>query len=245
MPMSNLLGEYLGTMMLIILGNGVVATVLLTRSKGHGGGWICVTTGWGIAVMVGVFVAQAAGAPFADINPAVSLARFLLTHAYTLPQLICTQIVQVLGAFTGSVIVWLVYLKHWAVTEDPHMKLLAHCTSPAIWSLPANLLTEIIGTAVLVFAIGAIFGTASHPFPIAPGLGPYIVGVLVWGIGLSLGGPTGYAINPARDLGPRLAHAVLPIVGKGTSQWRYAWVPVIGPLVGSVIGALVWSCCLM
>lgn len=236
--MSVMIGEFLGTMFLIIFGDGVVATTLLAKSKGQHGGWISITTGWGLAVMMGVFIALAGGSHYADINPAVSLARYLLDHSYTLPQLLSIQLAQLLGALTGGVIVWLSYYAHWRETEDPLIKRLVFCTSPAIRNFPSNLLNEIIGTAVLIIGVGAIFGKNNL---IAPGLGPYLVGMLVWGIGLSLGGPTGYAINPARDLGPRIAHAILPIPGKGTSDWSYAWIPVIGPFIGCIIGAIVWK----
>lgn len=232
------LGEFLGTMCLIILGGGVVANVLLQQSKGFNGGWITIATGWFVAVVIGVFVAQSAGAPNADINPAVSLAKYLLGF-YSIPVMLAIMGAQILGALVGAVIVWLAYLPHWRVTENQLHKLLVFCTSPAIRHYPSNILCEIIGTTILVFGVGAIFGTATMHHPTS-GLGPYLVGVLVWGIGLSLGGPTGYAINPARDLGPRIAHTLLPIAGKGNSDWQYAWVPVLGPLLGGCIGALLW-----
>lgn len=238
--MSIYFGEFLGTMFLIIFGGGVVANILLTQSKGQNGGWISITTGWGIAVMIGVFVAQSCGSANADINPAVSLARHLATGAYSWSQLFSIQAVQLLGGFAGGVIVWLTYLPHWRLTENAALKLMVFSTEPAIRQFPANLLCEIIGTTVLIIGVASIFGSATHQGLVATGLGPYLVGVLVWGIGLSLGGPTGYAINPARDLGPRLAHAVLPIAGKGSSDWAYAWVPVIGPLIGAVIGGFLW-----
>lgn len=235
--MTNLLGEFLGTMVLIIFGGGVVANTVLKQSKGFGGGWMVIATGWFVAVTLGVFVAKAAGAPNADINPAVSLAKFLLHDAYHLPQLLLTMLCQVAGAFVGAVIVWLAYLPHWRVTESHWDKLAVFCTYPAIRQYPANLLNEIIGSFILVVGIGAIF---NHPLirTFSPGVGPYMVGILVWGIGLSLGGPTGYAINPARDLGPRLAHQCLPIAGKGNSDWGYAWVPIIGPFLGGALGSL-------
>lgn len=231
-------GELLGTMSLVILGGGVVANVLLAKSKGFNGGWITIATGWFVAVVIGVFVAQSAGAPNADINPAVSLAKYILGY-YTISQLLCVILAQLIGAFIGGIIVWLAYLPHWKATEDKTFKLLVFSTVPAIRHYPSNLLCEVIGTCLLVFGVGAIFGHATMDHPTI-GLGPYLVGVLVWGIGLSLGGPTGYAINPARDLGPRFAHFVLPIAGKGSSDWRYAWVPVIGPLIGGALGAILW-----
>ena len=239
--MTPYFGEFFGTLFLITFGGGVVANILLDRSKGQHGGWISITTGWGIAVMVGVFVAQSFGSPNADLNPAISLARYLATHSYTIPQMLAMQFSQLLGAFAGAVIVWLAYLPHWRVTADAQFKLLVFSTQPAIRSYFYNLLNEIIGTAVLVIGVAAIFGPATKNGLIPLGVGPYLVGVLVWGIGLSLGGPTGYAINPARDLGPRIAHAMLPIAGKGSSDWSYAWVPILGPLLGAVVGAIFWG----
>jgi glycerol uptake facilitator protein len=237
---SNLLGELLGTMFLIILGDGVVANVLLARSKGENSGWIVITTGWAMAVMVGVFVAQSAGAPLADINPAVTIGRMVF-GVYTVTQMLATMAAEVVGAFLGAIIVWLAYFKHWEPTEDPGLKLAVFSTGPAIRNTVWNFITEMIGTIVLLMGIGAIFSGATAPDGPAAGLGPYLVGALVWGIGLSLGGPTGYAINPARDLGPRIAHQILPIPGKGGSDWGYGWIPVVAPLVGGVIGAFLWS----
>jgi glycerol uptake facilitator protein len=232
------IGEFLGTAVLILLGGGVVANVLLSQSKGQNSGWIVIATGWFIGVVIGVFVAQSAGSANADINPAVTLAKYLI-GIYAFPQMLGNWLAQLVGAFVGAVLVWLCYLPHWQVTEDKSFKLMVFCTRPAIRHYPANLLCEIIATTLLVVGVAAIFGPATHGHPVE-GIGPYLVGVLVWGIGLSLGGPTGYAINPARDLGPRLAHALLPIAGKGNSDWSYAWIPIIGPLIGGVIGAALW-----
>ena len=232
------LGEFFGTMMLIILGNGAVASTLLKKSKGHEAGWVAITSGWFIAVVMGVFVAQSVGSPNADINPAISVAKYLW-HYYTLNTMFMFMLAQVAGAFVGAVLVWLVYLPHWKETEDPHLKLSVFSTQPAIRAYPHNLLCEAIATAVLVLGVAAIFSKATAG-GLATGLGPYLVGALVWGIGLSLGGPTGYAINPARDLGPRLAHALLPIAGKGHSDWKYAWVPVVGPILGGMTAAWIW-----
>jgi glycerol uptake facilitator protein len=237
---SNLLGEFLGTMFLIILGDGVVANVVLAKNKGHASGWIVITTGWAMAVMVGVFVAISAGAPQADINPAVTIGKWLILGVYTPVEAILTMIAEVAGAFVGAIIVWLAYLNHWAPTPDPGSKLAVFSTGPAIPNTVNNFITELIGTMVLLIGVGAIFTGATGGSP-AAGLGPYLVGALVWGIGLSLGGPTGYAINPARDLGPRIAHQILPIPGKGSSDWGYGWIPVVAPLVGGVRGALVWN----
>lgn len=234
--MDNLLGELLGTMFLIILGDGVVANVLLARSKGENSGWIVIATGWGLAVLVGVSVAVAAGAPQGDINPAVTLGKFVaMPGTYTAPQMVMTILAETVGAFIGAIIVWLTYFKHWEPTEDPGLKLAVFSTGPAIRNTVWNLVTEIVGTIVLLMGVGALVGAMG-----TTGLVPYLVGMLVWGIGLSLGGPTGYAINPARDLGPRIAHQILPIPGKGGSDWGYGWIPVVGPFIGGVIGALLW-----
>lgn len=230
---SPLLGEFLGTMILILLGDGVVAAVLLKRSKAEGSGWMAITTGWAIAVMAGVFTAVACGSSDAHLNPAVTIGFAIREGSFAkfLPYVVA----QMLGAIAGAALVWLHYHPHWKETPDASAKLGCFCTAPAIRHPLANLLSEIIATFVLVFVVGAIFSknvAASGP---AAGIGPYLVGSLVWGIGLSLGGPTGYAINPARDLGPRLAHAILPIAGKRDSDWAYAPIPVLGPLVGGAL----------
>lgn len=230
------LGELMGTMVLILLGDGVVANVLLNKSKGQNSGWIVITTGWAFAVLCGVFVAQASGSPGAHLNPAVTVAQAALGNITWAA--VSTYVgAQFLGAFLGAVLVWLSYLAHWAPTEDKGLKLAVFCTGPAIRNFGANMITEIIGTIVLVFGIAAIFSKGFSGAGLPAGFGPYMVAVLVWGIGLSLGGPTGYAINPARDLGPRIAHAILPISGKGDSDWGYAAVPVIGPIIGALIAA--------
>jgi glycerol uptake facilitator len=229
---SPFLGEFLGTMILILLGDGVVAGVLLKRSKGEGGGWLVITAGWAFAVMAGVFTAVACGSSDAHLNPAVTLGFAVRAGSFgkCLPYITA----QLLGAMAGAALVWLHYLPHWKETPDAAAKRACFCTTPAIRKAVANLISEIIGTAVLVFVVGAIFSKAVAVG--GPGaLGPYLVGSLVWGIGLSLGGTTGYAINPARDLGPRVAHAVLPIAGKGSSDWSYAPIPVIGPLAGGAL----------
>ncbi|MBI2603025.1 MAG: aquaporin family protein [Deltaproteobacteria bacterium] len=237
--LASYFGEFLGTMILVVLGVGVVANVLLSKSKGENAGWMAITTGWAIAVIVAVFVAQSAGSPQADINPAVTLAKYMLGGIYSSNEVAWTILAEFTGAFVGAVIVWLAYLPHWGATSSAEKKSSVFMTSPAIRHFPSNLVAEIIGTVVLILGVGAIFGQATRGAPV-PGLGPYLVGVLVWGIGLSLGGPTGYAINPARDLGPRIAHAILPIAGKGGSDWSYAWIPVLGPLLGGLIGAVLW-----
>jgi glycerol uptake facilitator protein len=236
--MNQLVGEVLGTMILILLGNGVVAGVLLNKSKAQNAGWIVITAGWAFGVMAGVFVAAATGSPQADLNPAVTIAK-MVHGGTTAGDGVMRIIGEFIGAFIGAVLVWLMYLPHWGETADPGLKLAVHSTGPAIRNTTANLISEIIGTFVLVFVIFAIFSkagaTAGAP---ASGVGPYLVAALVWGIGLSLGGPTGYAINPARDLGPRIAHAVLPIAGKGDSDWAYSWIPVVGPIIGGIIAAV-------
>jgi glycerol uptake facilitator protein len=232
---SPFLGEFAGTLMLVLLGDGVVAGVLLKRSKAESSGWMVITTGWAFAVMAGVFVSIACGSKDAFLNPAVTLGFAVTLGDYS--KLATDIAAQMLGAFTGAILVWIHYLPHWKETEDPSLKLAVFCTAPAIRNVLANLISEIIGTFVLVFVVIAIFSKAVSD-GLAPGLGPYLVGCLVWAIGLSLGGTTGYAINPARDLGPRIAHAVLPIPGKGSSDWGYAGIPVVGPLVGASLAGL-------
>jgi glycerol uptake facilitator protein len=240
--MGTLLGEFFGTMFLIILGDGVVANVLLNKSKGQNSGWIVITTGWAFAVMVGVFVAGAFGSSAAHINPAVTIG-FAVAGSFEWADVPGFIIAQMLGAFVGAVIVWIAYMPHWGETPDQGAKLGIFSTGPAIRNLPINTVTEIIGTIVLVLGVAAIFSDAPTAMAVegipTSGLGPLLVGALVWGIGLSLGGPTGYAINPARDLGPRLAHFLLPIAGKGDSDWSYSWVPVVGPIIGGIISGLI------
>jgi glycerol uptake facilitator protein len=224
--------ETIGTAILILLGDGVVAGVLLNKSKGQNAGWVVITFGWGFAVMAGVFaVGQFSGA---HLNPAVTLGNAVIgnTDWGDVPKYLIGEF---LGAFIGAVLVFLAYLPHWGETEDPGLKLAVFSTGPAIRNPPANVLTEVIGTFILVFGILAILANKATA---GDALVPLIIGLLVVGIGMSLGGPTGYAINPARDLGPRIAHAILPIPGKGPSDWGYAWVPVVGPIIGGVLGAL-------
>jgi len=233
---SQWLGEFLGTLILILLGDGVVAAVLLKKSKAENSGWIVITAGWAFAVTCGVFTAIACGSSDAHLNPAVTLGFAVRAGAYGkfLPYLSA----QLLGAIVGATLVWVQYLPHWKETPDVSAKLGVFCTAPAIRNTLANLVSEIIGTFVLVFVVSAIFSKSVSAGGPASGLGPYLVGSLVWGIGLSLGGSTGYAINPARDFGPRLAHAILPIAGKGTSDWSYAPIPIIGPLLGGALAGL-------
>jgi glycerol uptake facilitator protein len=234
---SPFLGEMLGTMTLIVLGDGVVAGALLKRSKGEGMGWIAITAGWAFATLAGVFVASATGSADAHINPAVTIGAAVHTGDFT--KLAVYIPAQILGAFLGATLVWLHYLPHWAATPEQDLKLAVFCTGPAIRNAPANLISEVVATFLLVFTIAALVtstvGTAGA-FP--RGVAPYLVAMLVWGIGLSLGGTTGYAINPARDLGPRIAHAVLPIAGKGSSDWGYAAIPVAGPVIGAFLAGV-------
>lgn len=232
------LGEFFGTVILLLLGNGVVANVLLTDSKGHGGGWIVITAGWAFAVMSGGMVAAALGAP-GELNPAVSIAN-VVTGVYPLATGLAHVAAQMLGAMLGATLVWLHYLPHWGRTKDQALILACHCNAPAVRTTVPNLVAEMIGTAVLVIVAGAIGARGVLGATPATNVGSFLVGCLVWGIGLSLGGPTGYAINPARDLGPRIAHALLPIAGKGGSDWGYSWIPVVGPIMGATIAAMLW-----
>lgn len=233
---QGMFGEFMGTMMLILLGNGVVANVLLKKSKGEGGGWMVIATGWAMAVMVGVFTAIACGGE-GHLNPAVTLGAAITSGDFS--KLVGYTIAQVAGAFVGGTLVWIHYIPHWRETEDVDLKFACFGTSPAIKSPLANLGSEVIGTFVLVFVADAITSKAVAANGLAAGLAPWLIGSLVWGIGLGLGGTTGYAINPARDFGPRLAHAVLPIAGKrGSSDWGYAPVPIFGPFIGGALAGL-------
>jgi glycerol uptake facilitator protein len=227
------ISEVAGTGMLLLLGAGVVANVVLAKTKGNGGGgggaWLLINFGWGLAVMSGVFVGASSGA---HINPAVTFGLLAAGVTFTAAELAAYLGGQFLGAFLGSSIAYLAYKDHFDATEDPALKLAVFSTGPEIRNPVMNVITEAIGTFVLVFVILS-FGRSPNE------LGPVAVALLVTGIGASLGGPTGYAINPARDLGPRIAHAVLPIKGKGDSDWGYAWVPVVGPIIGGVLAGLV------
>jgi glycerol uptake facilitator protein len=236
--MSPFLGELLGTMTLVVFGDGVVAGVLLQQSKAQNSGWIVITTGWALAVLAGVFVATATGSADAHINPAVTIGFALASGTWD--KIAVYLPAQFIGAFLGGVIVWLHYLPHWKGTDDPGLKLAVFCTGPAIRNYPANFVSEVIGTFFLLFVIAAIASkTVGGAGGLAPGMIPYLVAMLVWGIGLSLGGTTGYAINPARDLGPRIAHAILPIPGKGSSDWAYALIPVVAPIAGGLLAGIV------
>jgi len=229
-------GEFMGTAVLILLGDGVVANVLLKGSKAEGAGWLAIAAGWAFAVVFGVFTAVACGSPDAHLNPAVTLGMAIISGDFA--KLFPFFAAQLLGAIVGAILVWLHFLPHWRQTEDPSLKLGCFSTSPAIWNFPANLLSEIIGTFVLVAGVAAILSKKVAPMGPTAGLGPYLIGVLVWAIGLSLGGTTGYAINPARDLGPRIAHSFLPLGKKAGSGWNYALVPIVGPLAGAALAGL-------
>ncbi len=222
--------------MLMVLGDGVVAGVLLKKSKAENGGWMVITTAWGLAVLFGIVTSLAVGG-VAHLNPVITIALAVASGDYAtiLPYVAA----QMAGAFAAAVLVWLIYLPHWAETDNQGLKLAIFCTGPAIRNLPLNALAEFLTTIVLVVAGFSIAskGVAANGLP--AGFGPYLWGMLVWGVGLSLGGPTGYAINPARDFGPRLAHAVLPIAGKGSSDWGYAAVPILAPVLGGVVGAMI------
>jgi glycerol uptake facilitator protein len=233
--MNHFLGEFVGTALLIILGNGVVANVVLSQTKGHNSGWIVITFGWAIAVFTGVYASTALGGG-GHLNPAVSLglAVFSDFKSNMLPSYLGGQFA---GAFTGAVIVWLTYKKHFDATTDPEAIRAAFCTAPAIRHSFYNFITELVGTFIL--ALGALL--VSKP-PMSLGtLDALPVALLVLGIGLSLGGPTGYAINPARDFGPRVAHFILPIKGKKGSDWAYSWIPVLGPVAGGLLGGWVYA----
>ena len=239
--MSPFVAEFLGTALLILLGNGVVANVVLNRTKGNGSGWIVITTAWALAVFVGVVVAG----PYsgAHLNPAVTIGlaiigkfEWAMVPSYILAQL--------LGAMTGALFVWLKYIDHFKATEDKGLKLAAFSTGPAIKNNVANIFSEIIGSFVLLFVIFHITSAeiVDTKTPLGLGsIGAIPVMFLVWAIGLSLGGTTGYAINPVRDLGPRIMHSVLPVAGKGSSEWSYAWIPITGPIIGASLAALLFN----
>ncbi|MBB6697038.1 MIP/aquaporin family protein [Clostridium algidicarnis] len=231
--MSTFMAELLGTMILILLGDGVVANTVLKKSKGESSGWIVIATGWAIAVAIPVYIfGPISGAHF---NPAVTIA-FASIGKFAWSEVPMYIIAQLIGAFLGAVLVWLAYLPHWEITDDKAGKLAVFSTGPAVRNTKGNLITEIIGTFFLVFALLGMANTK-----MVDGLAPMVVGLIILAAGLSLGGPTGYAINPARDLGPRIAHAVLPIKGKGDSDWGYAWIPIVGPIIGGLIAAVLFN----
>ena len=231
--MSTFTAELVGTMILILFGGGVVASVSLNKSKGLGGGWVVITIAWGLAVAMGAYAVG--GISGAHLNPALTIALATIGD-FPWSEVPMYIVAQMIGAFLGAVLVYLVYLPHWGATDDPEAKLAVFSTMPAINHPLSNLITEIIGTFALVLGILAL-GTNN----MTDGLNPFVVGLLIVVIGMALGGPTGYAINPARDLGPRIAHLVLPIPGKRDSGWSYAWVPIVGPIIGGVFGALFYQ----
>jgi glycerol uptake facilitator protein len=234
---KHMFGEFMGTMILILLGNGVVANVLLRKSKAENAGWMVIAAGWAFAVMCGVFTAIACGSPEAHLNPAVTIGMAVVTGDFT--KLVPYSLAQLAGAFCGAILVWLYFFPHWRETPDPDIKLACFSTGPAIRHRLANLFSEFLGAFVLILVVSAIGSKLVAATGPAPGVAPYLVGCLVWSIGLSLGGTTGYAINPARDLGPRIAHTILPIAKKGGSDWEYAIVPILGPLAGGAAAGLV------
>jgi glycerol uptake facilitator protein len=249
LEINQYIAEFVGTALLVLLGNGVVANVVLPKTKGHASGWIVITFGWGMAVFVAIWCVKAISG--AHLNPAVTLA-LALAGPFSWNLVPGFVVAQLCGGVVGAALVYLIYRDHYAASDDEDAKLATFATSPAIRNLPSNLLSEVIGSFVLVFAVllavePIIVGSGAID-PAQPGLkigmgtlGALPVGLLVLSIGLSLGGTTGYAINPARDLGPRIVHALLPIPGKRDSDWGYALVPVVGPLIGSLIAVLLWS----
>jgi glycerol uptake facilitator protein len=230
------LGEFMGTFILILLGSGVNASVSLRKTYAENAGWMVVTTGWAFGVLCGVLTAQAFGSPGAHLNPAITLSNAIISGDFS--HLATFWSAQVLGAMCAATTTWLFFYPHWEQTEGHGAKLGVFCTAPAIPHLPSNLLGEIVGTFVLVLVVGAIFSHGVAANGPAPGFGPWLVASLVWAIGLSLGSTTGYAINPARDFGPRLMHFLLPIAGKGPSNWQYSWVPIVGDLTGAALAGI-------
>ena len=238
--MTPFLAEFLGTSLLLLLGNGVVANVILSKTKGNGSGWIAITTAWALAVFVGVVVSG----PYsgAHLNPAVTLG-FAIAGKFEWALVSSYMLAQILGAMTGSLLVWLKYIDHFKATEDKGLKLAAFSTGPAIRNTFSNLFSEIIGSFVLLFVIFHITSAEiiDTKTPVGLGsIGAIPVMFLIWAIGLSLGGTTGYAINPVRDLGPRIMHSILPVKDKGSSDWAYSWIPVVGPMIGASLAALLY-----
>jgi glycerol uptake facilitator protein len=234
---GSLFGEFSGTFMMMLLGDGVVAACLLKGTKAEGSGWMVITTAWAFAVLCGIFTANLFGSADAHLNPAITMAFAIETGDYS--KVVPYLFAQMGGSFTAASVVWLFYYPHWKVTEDPAAKLAVFCTAPAIRSFGFNLFSEIAATFVLVILVGSVTSKLVLTTGAVAGLTPFLVGCLVWAIGLSLGATTGYAINPARDFGPRLAHALLPIAGKGGSDWAYSWVPILGPVIGASLAGSV------
>lgn len=231
--MSPYLAEFLGTMLLIILGDGVVANVLLRGTKGENAGTLTIVMAWGLAVTLAIYAVGRISD--AHLNPAITIALYV-TKDFPASQVMGYILAQMAGAFAGAVIVWMFYYPHWSKTESAASKRAVFCTAPSVRSVPSNLFSEIVATAILV--LGILFIGANN---FAEGLNPIVVGALIVAIGLSLGGTTGFAINPARDLGPRMAHFILPIPGKGSSDWSYSWIPVVGPVLGALLGAWLFN----
>jgi glycerol uptake facilitator protein len=233
-------GEFMGTLVLMYLGGGICAGVTLRKTYAADAGWMAITTGWALAVLCGVLVAQAFGSPGAHLNPAITLASAVISGNYS--QVLVMWSAQLLGAMSGSTLMALHFAPHWKLTPDPAAKLGIFSTNAAVRSPFFNMVSEILATAALVVVANSIFShgvAATGPTGgLTAGIGPWLVACLVWGIGLSLGGTTGYAINPARDLGPRIVHWLLPIPGKGGSNWSYAPIPIVGPLVGGALAGL-------
>lgn len=227
------LGEFLGTVVLVLLGNGIVAGNLLSKTKSNGAGWLSITIGWGIAVTIAVFVSGYMSP--AHLNPAVTIA-FAINGSLAWGSVLPYIVAQMLGAFVGAVLVWLQYKSHYDITENQGAILGTFSTGAEIYNPISNVISEVIGTFVLMFGILSFSNYDTFPWA-----GNLITGILIIGIGLSLGGTTGYAINPARDLGPRIAHALLPIPNKGDSDWKYAWIPVVGPILGAILAVLVYG----
>ena len=233
MNLQNFMAELIGTAILVLLGDGVVANVVLKKSKGFNSGWMVIASGWAFAVAIPVYMfGSVSGAHF---NPAVTIA-LAVTGAFPWNQVPMYILAQLIGAFIGATLVLLSYYNHFEATEDKSTKLGVFCTAPEIKNTKWNFVTEFIGTFLLIFGI---IGITAHPF--VDGVQPLAIGILIWAIGLCLGGPTGYAINPIRDFGPRLAHFILPVPGKGSSNWGYAWVPVVAPILGAIVGAVVYK----
>lgn len=233
MNLQNFMAELIGTAILVLLGDGVVANVVLKKSKGFNSGWMVIASGWAFAVAIPVYMfGSVSGAHF---NPAVTIA-LAVTGAFPWNQVPMYILAQLIGAFIGATLVLLSYYNHFEATEDKSTKLGVFCTAPEIKNTKWNFVTEFIGTFLLIFGI---IGITAHPF--VDGVQPLAIGILIWAIGLCLGGPTGYAINPIRDFGPRLAHFILPVPGKGISNWGYAWIPVVAPILGAIVGALVYK----
>ena len=233
MNLQNFMAELIGTAILVLLGDGVVANVVLKKSKGFNSGWMVIASGWAFAVAIPVYMfGSVSGAHF---NPAVTIA-LAVTGAFPWNQVPMYILAQLIGAFIGATLVLLSYYNHFEATEDKSTKLGVFCTAPEIRNPKWNFVTEFIGTFLLIFGI---IGITAHPF--VDGVQPLAIGILIWAIGLCLGGPTGYAINPIRDFGPRLAHFILPVPGKGGSDWKYAWIPVVAPILGAIVGALVYK----